>query len=343
MDGDWLEELHRAEIGPVVGAQQALEWMGPLLRLVSVLGADGSVLVLLSAVYWCLSPRLGARVGIAVLASAGVNAVAKLAFQTPRPPWIDMRVRALSGENSFGLPSGHAQTAVVVAGVMRGTLLRRCVPATGGAWVGWAMAAFVALVAVSRVYLGMHFISDVVAGLLIGAGLLVLYLKVADPLARWWRGRPFLIQVLLSALLPALLTVGGLFAALAHEGWSPPAAWRTAAIEGPGGLDRVAAMAGALFGTLAGLSTIDRRGWWFSARGGPAVRLARWALGIAGAGAVWLVTVPLGDSVPGDALRYALIGLWVALGAPLVFLRLGLAVPSGAPPVDRPVIRRSAQ
>ncbi|MCG5212377.1 phosphatase PAP2 family protein [Streptosporangium soli] len=323
---DFLDELHRAEIGPIVALQGLPGWLEPVMWLVSLVGTDAMVLVLLSAVYWCLSPRLGLRIGLAVMFSATVNAVAKLIFHEPRPPWIDARVQVLFGEGSFGLPSGHAQTVVVVAGVVAMAFPRRA--------VRWAALAVVAVVSLSRVYLGAHFISDVVAGWLLGLAVLALYVAAAGPVATWWRGRSPAAQVLLSAGVAGTLLGAGLLAALVHEGWSEPAAWLAGGARDPASLDRLCAMSGALFGALVGTSAVDRLGW-FAAAGPPWARVLRWTLGMGVAGALWLVGRVLGDSIAADLLRYAVVGVWVTAGAPLVFVRLGLA---GVPPapVRRP-------
>ena len=70
------------------------------------------------ALYWCIDARLGLRVGMILLLSNGLNAVLKLAFHTPRPYWVDARVTGFAAESSFGLPSGHAQSAASVWGLL---------------------------------------------------------------------------------------------------------------------------------------------------------------------------------------------------------------------------------
>ena len=78
------------------------------------------------------------------------------------------RANAADSETGFGFPSGHVSTTVTfVAGLVgfAGLVQRGWVRATGVVWL--------ALMAVSRLYLGRHFIGDVVGGLALGAVVVV--------------------------------------------------------------------------------------------------------------------------------------------------------------------------
>ncbi len=97
-----------------------------------------------------------------LLTSTLVNGVIKPVVARPRP---DGRVAAsslvaavTSRTQGYSFPSGHAASAAAGA-VGLGCMLRR-----RRAWV-WALAL---LIAASRVYLGVHYVSDVVVGLVVG-------------------------------------------------------------------------------------------------------------------------------------------------------------------------------
>ena len=95
-----------------------------------------------------------------------------LEFAQPVASYIEalMGQAAPMASNSF--PSGHATScfgiAVAVAWVCRGT---------GRGWIGWAAIGWATLVAFSRVYLGVHFLSDVIAGATLGAVFGALFFK----------------------------------------------------------------------------------------------------------------------------------------------------------------------
>ncbi|MGH3474156.1 MAG: phosphatase PAP2 family protein [Aeromicrobium sp.] len=103
-----------------------------------------------------------------VLVIAG-NALLKLAFERPRPPW-DEPIHEIGG---FSFPSGHAAGAGLLATV--GILLTIILTHRGlrrrlliGAWVLLGL-----LIGADRIVLGVHYLSDVVAGLCLGTAVTI--------------------------------------------------------------------------------------------------------------------------------------------------------------------------
>jgi membrane-associated phospholipid phosphatase len=111
-----------------------------------------------------------------------LNDIAKLAFHRSRPVF-ESGAPALS---SFGFPSGHTAGAMVWWGFALAFWLA-CEPRAPWRAAGIVVAAsLVVLVAVSRVYLGFHFASDVLAAIAEGAAWLALCFTVASA---WSGGR----------------------------------------------------------------------------------------------------------------------------------------------------------
>jgi glycerophosphoryl diester phosphodiesterase len=134
----------------------------------SYLGYSSFLVFFLSLWYWNVQRIEMVRLGILLLLSAILNAYLKDFFQDPRPsaiPHLDSRV-----EGSFGFPSGHAQIAIVVWFYLAYALQRT--------WA-WTVAALVVImISLSRLYLGVHDIGDVIGGLAIGTASLLTFLFI---------------------------------------------------------------------------------------------------------------------------------------------------------------------
>jgi membrane-associated phospholipid phosphatase len=101
-------------------------------------------------------------VAAASAAAAGLTALAKEVFDRARPPLADPTFHAVvSTPGSPSFPSGHASTAFAAA-----TVIALLHPR-----LRWPALGLAAVVAASRVYLGVPFTSDVVVGALLGVSI----------------------------------------------------------------------------------------------------------------------------------------------------------------------------
>ncbi len=289
-------------------------WRSPVLDLamrgLSALGNESFFLLLFPFLYWCLDSRLGLRVSVVYFLSGWLNHALKQALAQPRPADLAAGI-ALVEQSGYGLPSGHAQGAVVLWGLLALLAVRR----GAGRWV-WAPAVLLMLgVGLSRVYLGVHFPTDVLGGWAVGAAVLAAAWALGRlPVPAWPTRLPWWTGIPIAGLL------AGAALALFPE------------------KDSVAMVAGML-GFLVG--HFLRRGLWSGDQeGGLPRRLLRLPAGL-----VVLLGLYLGLKrlfpAQGQALylplrfvRYLLAGGWVSLGAPLLFRWIGLARLSapGSPP-----------
>ncbi|MGJ4730047.1 phosphatase PAP2 family protein [Luteimonas sp. SDU101] len=112
----------------------------------------GLVLVLLARRRW----REGLFAAVATGGSALLNMAAKRLFSRERPALWD----SIAPEATFSFPSGHAMGSMTLALV----LVLLAWPTRLRWWVVAAMLVFVPMVGLSRVYLGVHYPSDILAG-----------------------------------------------------------------------------------------------------------------------------------------------------------------------------------
>jgi len=138
------------------------------MEALSTVGSTRVYLVLFAAVVvWLLTqrrPRLAAFVAVTTLGSWGLNNLVKLAVDRARPVLPD----PVAGAPGLSFPSGHAQAAMVGYAVLALVFL----PLLHGVWRTLAIVlalVMVAAIGFSRVALGVHFVSDVLAGYVLGA------------------------------------------------------------------------------------------------------------------------------------------------------------------------------
>lgn len=334
-----MDVLWEAETTPIRWLQGLGDWLAQPLGMLTHLGSQTVIIVVLALIFWCVSPRLGARLFVAVTASGVLNYLLKAVLYGARPSWFDAHVKAHAHHGSFGIPSGHAQGATVVWGYLGIRSGRR-------AWL-WVCVGVIALVALSRIYLGAHFISDVLAGLLLGGAVLWATLRWEDRIVAWWLGLSTARWVgctLAVSLVPCL--VATLWQLLVRGDWTVPVEWIGATPADPAGytLTGLYTISGALLGGLVGFTLLTGRGW-YSARGTTVARAARFALGISVVVLVQVVLDVLFGGLSGLAesavmfVAYAAIAFWATCLAPEMFIRSGLAerpAPRAHTPEDGP-------
>ena len=140
-------------------------WLDEPMRLVTALGYYYAVVPLLAAAVY-LFYRRGWRLSAVLLAvstggSIVLTTVLKGVFQRARPELFDSGYQA----SFYSFPSGHATVAVGFYGMLTVVLAYRL-----GGLARWAVASsgvlIVLLIGFSRLYLGVHYPTDVLAGYL---------------------------------------------------------------------------------------------------------------------------------------------------------------------------------
>jgi len=166
-------------------------WLTTTLRAVTTLGSPLGVTITVAlmtgGVVWRARRVEPLSIAAVVLGGADLfERVVKALTARPRPP-LALREHGLSA-TGFSFPSGHATMAAAGYGLIAVLLIRYTRLARARAAIWAAAAASAGAVGMSRLYLGAHWFSDVVAGWLVGAWWLGTVVAVASRLRR--RGEP---------------------------------------------------------------------------------------------------------------------------------------------------------
>lgn len=188
-------------------------------------------------VFWCINKKNGYYMMTVGLVGITLNQWLKILFRVPRPWVIDPNFKpveaAVPAANDYSFPSGHTQNAVGTYGsVERFTRFK---------WLRIVSIVLIPLIAVSRLYLGVHSLTDVLVSLAVGIVLVFLLY----PLIKKTDEKPWIFGVILGVC--SLLMIGFLvFAAIRPFGVS--ADWETKCLDGA--MTNVSKMLGATLGML---------------------------------------------------------------------------------------------
>jgi membrane-associated phospholipid phosphatase len=321
--------LWQTEIIVNIFLQGLGSWLSPMMQIFTFLGQEGFYILALPYLYWCVDTVLALRFSILLIASGYSNALLKVSFHGARPYWLDRRVQALSSEVSFGMPSGHAQNAASLWG-----LLAYISKDTGRKLF---CIALIFLIGLSRLYLGVHFSSDVIAGWVIGAVILFLLIKLEKPFVTRFKILSNQYQMILISLISLVMLLGGLGWINIQSQVPVPAAWvqnvsSLSSVQpiNPYQSDDLVSFVGIFWGMGLGFIWQRSRMEFNPAQGTEKQKLICYFSGMFG---IIIISYGLGAVFPHTSdlpgiifrlLRYGLSGLWITALAPFMFKKLNL-------------------
>lgn len=256
-----------------------------LFYIITYIGDQYMFIVVAVVIYWTINKKLAHKFALTYLVASLFTFILKSVFQRPRP-YTESGVTVPFDyyTTGFSMPSGHA----TAAGVLGYTALNQK-RKTGYQWLGYVGIAILVLVPLSRIYLGQHYLSDVIVGLIIGLGFAYGMDKLIDLIGNkeeWWTFILLPIVPVMMILFPS----HDLFVA-----------------------------AGAYVG-FAGGYFIEKRYVKYDVKAPFWIQVLKVFAGIAIVlGIKEGLSLVFPDVLIFDFIRYLLIGVWAAVGAPYVF------------------------
>lgn len=180
LDGEvllWIQENMRTDL------------MTTIMRGITRLGDNGCLWIVLAVVLLVIGKtrRVGAASALSLLLTfIVVNLGIKNIVERVRPyEVIEGLTRLVPPEESFSFPSGHSAHAFAVGVVIFLMLPRK---------VGIPVLVLAFLIAISRMYVGVHYPTDVLAGIVIGSLLAYISVRVVNFVMEKWERRNKRIQ-----------------------------------------------------------------------------------------------------------------------------------------------------
>jgi membrane-associated phospholipid phosphatase len=301
--------------------------LGLIMMFFSLLGQVELYLLIIPLILWCYDKKLGLRIIFLLTICTVINAMFKILFHTPRPYWISSEVKALTSDSSFGMPSGHAQTSVTFLGYISAWFNKTYI------WV--ICITLIILVAISRIYLGVHFFTDIIAGWIFALIILLVFLQYENSVTEWFSRKKIIIRFFLALCASIIMIILTQLMIFSLGTWHVPAEWSALAFAqtnqyiNPISLRDSLMAAGLLFGAATGAS-ISADYLPYVVDGSNSQKVIRYLTGIIILGLLWVLLSASTKSLDltGYGMTYfraALAGIWVTVGAPYLFCRFGLS------------------
>ncbi len=294
-----IESMHAAELRYIEQLQAFLgRGLSIPMQIISLFASEVFVIAVVPAIYWCVHRKKGAELGLLVLGSAFVNLWTKQLCAWPRPYEIIPSL-GLTKESTYGMPSGHSQLSVVFWAYAVQFLPKK-----------WRIPVLIGcplLIGFSRVYLGVHFPSDVIGGYLVGAVFFALFSLFGTGIEQSLQKFGWRVRVLIAAALSFVMNLL---------------------------LPADTMISGAFLGASIGFAFASRN-IPIETEGAVMQKVVRYIVGIASTGLVYFAlkfaSGPL-NALSGNSqaqlvrfVRYAIVGAWVSYATPFLFLTLKLA------------------
>jgi undecaprenyl-diphosphatase len=128
-----------------------------------------------------IGPWIHGVIGAAVILLASIaNSILKVLIARDRPDLLEPIVV----ERGFSFPSGHSATGMVAWGILAVLISRSRLPVAARRAIVIGAAVIIFLVGVSRIWLGVHYPTDVMAGWIAGATIVLVYAEITRAVSR---------------------------------------------------------------------------------------------------------------------------------------------------------------
>lgn len=277
-------------------------FLDKIVSVITMLGEQTVVIAVAALIFWCIDKKKGYSICLTLLISILSMGIFKAIFKSPRPFQVleSIKGKRLTTATGYSFPSGHTTTASSFYTGVFSSFKKQIITVI--------CLILIILVALSRLYLGVHWPIDVFGGLILGVGLtLLFYNKIYDLTNKkesfikftFWSG---IVCSIAMIILSIILFLG--------KGDSV----------GLTDLTKTIALAsGAFWGSNLEYKKIN-----FSVDGTVILKLLRFFVGFVGVMAIMLLKNVFPYTIIFISLRYLLVGFWIFGLYPLVGKKIRL-------------------
>lgn len=150
----------------------------PIVKIITWFGS-ATCLIALTFILFILirNKRQGTLIGLNLIIIIILNQALKFILQRPRP--TEFRI---INETGYSFPSGHSMISMAFYGYLIYLIYKHI----NNKYLKWSLisilSVLILMIGVSRIYLGVHYTSDVCAGFIISIGYLILFINITNKL-----------------------------------------------------------------------------------------------------------------------------------------------------------------
>lgn len=182
----WLESLRT-------------DFLNTLFEAITILGEETLIILFVVAIWFAVDRKLAQQVFFVTATSLSINGIIKNFAQVPRPFTKGISCVRVDTATGYAFPSGHTQGFATWSSFFAAKYKKT--------WISILVGVLITAVAVSRLYLGAHYPSDVIVGVALGVGISLfgnyLFAKVKDVkkiyLGTFLILTPFIVYFLIAA------------------------------------------------------------------------------------------------------------------------------------------------
>jgi hypothetical protein len=326
-----MDAIQQIGIDLILWLQQFSPTLDGVMRGLSALGIEILYTLVLTFTYWCVDIHLGMRIAVLLVASNYINTLPSGCFTHHALIGWMVKYKRLRLNPAMAHPPAMRRMQSQSGEESRcGSRAAGCgLPLAYSPW----RFRFHASILVST------FLHDVLLGWLLGAIVLIVYLRLEQPVGQWLSAQSLGRQIAVALGISLFMLGLGLLVHAAISGITDPPEWSTQAAAAfppalddpaidPRSLEGLFSMAGTIFGLTVGVALM-RRYAPFSTGGVWWKRIVRFVLGLI---SVIVMQVELAALFPSEpewiglalrSVRYAVLMLWAVWLAPWLFLTAG--------------------